>query len=487
MKVLGMMSGTSLDAIDVALVEFARDPADPSLLTARPLHLGEQPWPAATRASLRAVLPPAPADVATWSRLHAAVGDAFAAAATAVLAEHGDADLVATHGQTVYHDVQDGRTLSTLQIGDPSRLVEATGLPVIHDLRSADVAAGGQGAPLAPLLDQLLLGGDPEERTAVLNIGGISNVSLVGGGSGPGEVIAGDIGPGNALLDAAVHAATGRAADHDALIARTGTVDRPALQALLADPFSAQPLPRSTGREHYDGQYVRRLLGRDAADALALPDLLATLTELTAVTISQAIRELGASRVVASGGGIRNPLLRERLAHHLGPVLLLDADELGIPADGKEALLIALLGYLGAHGLPGTLAGPDGPAHTGARGPRVLGSLTPPPGLSAGCRTVPPTRSPSAASTSSRTDRRARRTAEQGLFPPYGTVGYAPAVSVFRSTIPDVAAQEPMVQLLAADGTRTPHAITSTPHWPAPAARTTSPPRSACAATTATW
>lgn len=399
MRVLGMMSGTSLDAIDVALVEFTRDPEEPSLLRARPVHIGERPWPGEVRDALRAALPPAPSDAATWSRLHAAVGDAFAAAAAEVLSEQGGADLVATHGQTLYHDVQDGRVASTLQIGDPSRIVAATGTPVIHDLRSADVAAGGQGAPLVPILDQLLLGADPRERTAVLNIGGISNVSLVGGsgngyggenGSGhrgrpaPGAVIAGDLGPGNCLLDAAVHAATGEPADVDARIARTGTVDHAALAALLTDPFYTRPLPRSTGREHFDGQYVRGMLGAEGvegAGALSLPDLLATLTELTAVTIARAIAELGASRVVASGGGIRNPLLRERLAAQLAPVPLLDADDLGIPADGKEALLIALLGYLSAHGLPGTLSRADGTSHTGARSPVVLGSLTPPHAL----------------------------------------------------------------------------------------------------------
>src|SRR5699024_7852940 len=285
MRVLGMMSGTSLDAIDVALVEFSRSPHRPATLRARLLHVGEEPWPETTRDGLRAVLPPAPADVAAWSRLHAAVGEAFGAAASRVLAAHGGADLIAAHGQTLYHEVHRGQVLSTLQIGDASRLAAATGVPVLHDLRSSDVAAGGQGAPLAPLLDQLLLGADQEQPTAVLNIGGISNLSLVGGTPGT-EVLSGDLGPGNALLDAAVHAATGRAADIDAALARTGTVDAAALATLLDDPFYSLPLPRSTGREHFDSAYVRRALGEEACAALALPDLLATLTELTAVTIA---------------------------------------------------------------------------------------------------------------------------------------------------------------------------------------------------------
>ncbi|MFC0001784.1 anhydro-N-acetylmuramic acid kinase [Brachybacterium conglomeratum] len=374
MRVLGMMSGTSLDAIDVALVDFTRDPADPSVLEARLVHLGEEPWPEGTGDALRAALSPAPADVATWNRLHAAVDEAVAAAAARVLAAHGGADLVATHGQTLHHDVRaDGTVGGILQIGDAFRLAAVTGLAVLHDLRAADVAAGGQGAPLAPLLDQLLLG--HEEPTAALNIGGIANLTLVGGE----ELVAGDTGAGNALLDAAVHAATGAPADHDAALARQGVVDPAALARLLdAEPFYSRPLPRSTGREHFDAGYVRRVLGDEALAALPLPDLLATLVELTAVTIARAVAPLGARRVVASGGGIRNPLLRARLGAHLDPLPLLDADQLDIPADGKEALLIALLGHHGAHGLPGTLALPDGTAHTGARTPVVLGSLTPP-------------------------------------------------------------------------------------------------------------
>lgn len=377
MRVLGMMSGTSLDAIDTALVDFSRDSGDPATLCGQVVAVEEEPWPADTGATLRAVLPPAASDVATWNRLHADVGDAFAATAARVLARHGGADLVATHGQTLHHDARaDGTVRATLQIGDASRIAAATGVPVLSDVRMADVAAGGHGAPLVPLLDHLLWGADAIP-TAVLNIGGISNVTLVGAG----EVIAGDLGPGNALLDAAMFAATGRVADTDAGIARTGMVDVTVLETLLADPFYARPLPRSTGREYFDSSYVVRRIGRQTFDRLTLPDLLATLVELSALTIARGIRDMGAHRVIASGGGIRNPLLWDRLVVHAAPLPVMSADDLGVPADGKEALLMAVLGYFGAHGIPGTLDRGDGTAHTGAKHPVVLGSLTPVDGL----------------------------------------------------------------------------------------------------------
>ncbi len=372
MRVLGMMSGTSLDAIDVAVVDFDRDQDDPALAHARILHHGEHPWPGQLRRDLLAVLPPATSDVGTWCRLHAQVGDAFAEAARLTL-EQQSADLVCTHGQTLFHWVQDSRVRGTLQIGDASRIAAATGLPVLSDVRSADIARGGHGAPLVPILDQLVFGETP---TAVVNIGGIANVSLVG----RGDVIAGDIGPGNALIDAAVlHGTDGeQTRDLDGELARAGAVDQELLQALLSDPFYSAPMPRSTGREHFDAAYVQRLAETHGCELPDLADVVATLTELTATTIARAVQDLDAQRVVLTGGGIHNPALRGRLEQLLTGCDIVTAESVGLPADAKEAVLMALIGWLSTEQVPGVLTRADGTAVTGASAPALLGSLTPP-------------------------------------------------------------------------------------------------------------
>ena len=391
--VLGMLSGTSIDAIDTALVRFTRDVDDPTLLHAQVLAVDEQPWPADLRRDLLAALPPGSVGPAELLRLHTRAGDAFGAAAAHALRRAGHStggspgtragdgsgprvDLIVSHGQTIFHGVdQTGTAWGTLQIGDPTRVAAATATPVLADLRAADIAAGGQGAPLVPLLDQLVLGDQP---TAVLNIGGISNVSIVG----TGDVIAGDTGPGNALLDAAVHRASGGRdhIDRDGRLARAGRVDQVLLDRLLADPYYALPFPRSTGKELFTAGYVDTLA---PGHGLSLEDLAATLTELTARTIADAITRLGAdrglTRVVGSGGGMRNRVLRERLAELLDPLPLVDADAVGLPSDAKEAILMALIGWMSAQRLPGVPARADGTAVTGAVRPVILGSLTPEP------------------------------------------------------------------------------------------------------------
>lgn len=220
---------------------------------------------------------------------------------------------------------------STLQIGAPAWIHAATGLPVVHDFRTADVAAGGHGAPLVSLLD-------------------------------------------------AAAQETGRRADVDGTLAAAGTVHQAALAVLLEDDFYRQPLPRTTGREHFHAGYVAERLAAAGVPAPQGADLFATLTELTARTVADAITGSGVTRVVVSGGGVRNPVLMARLAELLPP--LRTATDWGLDADAKEAYLFALLGYLSVHGLPGTTpadpADPDGPRATGARLPTVLGSLTPP-------------------------------------------------------------------------------------------------------------
>lgn len=360
MKVLGLLSGTSVDAIDAALAEIE---ADGDTVVLRPLGHAAYPWPPDLRAALLGALPPANPGVGTWCRLDAEAGRAFGAAATRALAELGDADLVCSHGQTLHHWVEDGRALGTLQVGNPAWIHAATTRPVVSDLRTADLAAGGQGAPLASTLDALWLGDLP---TAALNLGGIANVTLVGPDRSP---VCGDTGPANCLLDSAAYDA-GLRADVDGRLALAGRVDQDALVTLLADPYYARTLPKSTGREYFHPRYVSDLLGDRAPRG---PDLFATLVELSARTVADALAaQPPVRRVVVSGGGVHNPALMARLSALL-PAPVVTSDTLGLPADAKEGYLFALLGYLSAHGLPGTV-----PGVTGATRATVLGSLTPP-------------------------------------------------------------------------------------------------------------
>lgn len=384
MIVLGLISGTSVDAIDVAAAELGWDG---DVITLRPLGHAERPWPDSVRARLIAALPPAPCSAEELCQLDALAGEAFADAAAwgnAQLAG-GRAALVASHGQTVFHWIEDGRARGTLQLGQPAIIAERTGLPVVSDFRARDVAAGGHGAPLASTLDALWLAGEGGPRAA-LNLGGIANVTLVGRAGEP--VLAFDTGPANCLMDAEVLAATGRPRDEDGAIARTGRAREDLLARLLADPYYALPPPKSTGRELFRTGYVAGHLA--GLPAILLSDLIATFAELTAVTVADACRAYHVTEVVASGGGTRNPVLVARLAARLDPIPLITSEERGLPADGKEAYLFALLGFLTWHGVPGVV-----PGATGSRAPRVLGRISPgdgplvlpaPAGLPAGLR-----------------------------------------------------------------------------------------------------
>lgn len=299
------------------------------------------------------------------------IGQAFAALAVRADRElcDGRAELIGSHGQTVYHWVGEGRAYGTLQLGQPAWIAEATGRPVVSDLRTRDIAAGGQGAPLVSVVDTLWLRGRPGVCVA-LNLGGIANLTVVPDGGG--EPLAYDTGPGNALIDAAVrHLTDGRLdRDEDGAMAARGTVHGPLLDRLLAEPYYARPAPKTTGKELFHLPYLRAALA--GLGPLPADDVVATVTELTAVTVAGAVRSAGAGEVVASGGGTRNPALLAALRRALGAVPLRTSDELGLPSAAKEAYAFAVLGFLSAHGLAGTV-----PACTGARHPSVLGSITP--------------------------------------------------------------------------------------------------------------
>jgi anhydro-N-acetylmuramic acid kinase len=361
MIVAGLISGTSVDAIDLAVADLSWRGPD---IVLRPLHHTEHPWPADTRVRLLAALPPAPTTMAEVCALDVLVGEAFAAVAS----QAEGAELIATHGQTVFHWIADGRARGTLQLGQPAAIVEATGLPVISDFRARDIAAGGQGAPLAGTLDALWLAGDAPR--AALNLGGIANITVVGR---PGEpVLAFDTGPASCLMDLEAARITQgvQAADIDGRIARSGRVRPDLLARLLADPYYARPAPKSTGRELFDRVYIEQ-------HSAGLPpvgdaDLMATLVELTAATVADACIRYGVVEVVASGGGVRNPALMAALARRLAPATLITSEARGLPSDAKEAYLFALLGFLTWHGAPGVAAGA-----TGTEIPRVLGRISP--------------------------------------------------------------------------------------------------------------
>lgn len=378
MRVIGLMSGTSFDAIDAAAADLV---LDGNTLRMVPRGMVSRPYPDQLRAALASALPPNPTDLATVCRLDTDIGQTFAEVAALAVRElcDGAADLVVSHGQTVYHWVDDEQVRGTLQLGQPAWIVEGTGIPVISDLRSADVAAGGQGAPLVGMVDALWLAGRMAtgHRPVTLNLGGIANVSVLGPGEGDpaARVRAWDTGPANALVDAAVAELTGgtEAFDDGGRRADRGHVDPEALQRLLAEPYYALRPPKSTGKELFGPEYVAERLTGTAPPG---DDLVATLTALTARTVADAVRREapGTDELWVSGGGVRNPTMLRAIAAALPGVRVASVAELGMDPRAKEALAFAVLGFLTACGLPGAA-----PAATGARRAAVLGRISPGP------------------------------------------------------------------------------------------------------------
>lgn len=364
MRVLGLLSGTSHDGIDAAVVDFTEHGG---ALRGEVLHYDSVPYASGLRERLVAALPPAPTTLAEVCELDTLIGQAFADVARVAAASVGGVDAACTHGQTVYHWVEGDRALGTLQIGQPAWIAEAVGAPVVSDVRIRDISAGGHGAPLVSFLDELLLRGRPGV-SAALNLGGIANITIVGD-----HVSAYDIGPANALVDAviAAYGLNPLGYDEDAQIAQAGAVDAELLEALLADPYYALIAPKSTGKEHFHLSYVREsvtTLGRD----LPIADLVRTLTELTVRTVAQDVRAAGVGFLAVSGGGCHNPLIMDGLRAALPDAELVLADELGASADAKEAILFALIGWCTMHGVAAVI-----PGATGAREPRILGTITP--------------------------------------------------------------------------------------------------------------
>jgi anhydro-N-acetylmuramic acid kinase len=339
MRVMGLMSGTSMDGIDSAVVEIR---AGGETLECRVLHTGSAPYPVELKARLLAALPPAPTSMAEVCALDTMIGQSFADAAAEAVSLVGAVDLVVSHGQTVFHWASQGRVHGTLQLGQPAWIAERVGVPVVSDLRARDVAAGGQGAPLVSFFDALLLRGRAG-RHAALNLGGIANITLV-----DEPALAFDTGPANALLDAAVFAAIGEPCDVDGKLASRGSVDEGLLADLLSDPYYRLPAPKSTGKEYFHAGYlddhVRAYAARHGYEP-DLPDLLATLCALTAETVADQVAPHGVEHLLVSGGGARNPVLMAMLGERLPATRLMPSDEYGVPGDAKEAVAFAVLGW----------------------------------------------------------------------------------------------------------------------------------------------
>lgn len=379
MRVVGLMSGTSLDGVDAALVDIGGTGTEDVRIHV--VHAITLPYTDARRQTILDATVAGSAEALCG--LHADLGEWFADAVLAVCREAGvevaTVDAIGSHGQTLWHrPPADGIRGATLQLGDPATLAERTGRPVVSDFRTRDMAAGGQGAPLVPWTDQLLFS-VPGRARALQNLGGMGNVTRVPA-RGSGEPVFGfDTGPANSLIDAAVELATGgrHRYDRDGRLAARGRADEALLAELLRHPyFSAEP-PKSTGREEFGKQFVERLVEATAPEGdQDWMDLVATLTELTARTVADAyarwVIPLGIDEVVLTGGGSRNPVLSERIRALLHPLPVLDGSTLDVDPEAKEAVAFAVLAWAHLRGIPANL-----PSATGAAGPRVLGSLTP--------------------------------------------------------------------------------------------------------------
>lgn len=368
MRIAAMISGTSHDAMDVAVADVE---VDGEVIRLTPVGERSVPFEPSLREAIVAALPPASTDVGAVCELDTRLGQAFAAAAVEADSTIGEGrvELVVSHGQTLYHWVEGARARGTLQLGQPAWIAEATGVPVVADLRSRDIAAGGHGAPLVSAIDVLLLG-RPAQPAAALNLGGIANLTIVGPQAEP---IAFDVGPANALIDAAVAWQTDgtETYDRDGARAARGEVDEVLLQRLLNDPYYALEPPKSTGKEHFHGDYLQRVLAEHDRP-VAPDDLLATLTTLTVMTVAQQCRGHGIGRLVVSGGGAHNHTLMDGLVAELPGTDVESIEAIGLGSDVKEAYAFAVLGFLSVNGVPGAV-----PSCTGASRATVLGAVLP--------------------------------------------------------------------------------------------------------------
>ena len=382
MTVAGIMSGTSADGVDVALVRIAPASAAPRI---RLLAHHAAPYPAVLRKAVLAAMNAPQTSTAELARLNWRLGIAYAEAVSAALQHHPvKLDLIGCHGQTIYHQAQHspfaGRSIAcTWQIGEPAVIAAEIGVPVVSNFRPADIAAGGQGAPLVPLLDFVLFA-HPKRARILQNIGGIGNLTAIPASATADQLIAFDTGPGNMVIDALAAQLFGKQYDRNGSIAARGRVLTQVLQPLLREPYFRKAPPKSAGREQFGAAFTADFLSACKNAGGSPTDAIATATAFTAETIALACERFVQPRIgqapvdfIVSGGGSRNTTLMNMLGQRLQPFgyQLATSDAAGLPSQAKEAVAFALLAWQTWHRLPGNV-----PAATGASRPAILGEIT---------------------------------------------------------------------------------------------------------------
>jgi anhydro-N-acetylmuramic acid kinase len=381
--VIGLISGTSADGIDAALVEIS---GRPPALRAQLKGFACFPYPPRVRREVLRIASGEHSPVADVARVNSLLGELFAQAALTACRRFRVSprrvSLIGSHGQTVYHQGRPAPHLgraplrATLQIAEPAVIAARTGIPTIADFRPADLAAGGEGAPLVPFVDFLLYR-HPRRGRVALNIGGIANLTAIPAGATASQVLAFDTGPGNMLIDAlAAHFSAGRLRyDRGARLARQGRLEPALLAKLLSEPFFRQGPPKSAGREQFGAEFLERAKEWGSRGALRPEELMHTVTLLTPVTILDALRRWVQPRMtvhdlIVSGGGAHNPLIVSQLRAGLPGAKFVSSGEWGVPEDAKEAFAFAVLAYESFHRRPANL-----PSATGAARPVILGKL----------------------------------------------------------------------------------------------------------------
>lgn len=379
MYAIGIMSGTSLDGVDAALVEIEGRGVETKV---KLIGFTTTEIPESIKAEIKQAVKPATGKVDLLCSLNFKLGYLFADAAKAVCREANfpieKVDFIASHGQTVWHIPKpDGDfARSTLQIGEPAVIAYETGVKVVSNFRTMDIAAGGEGAPLVPY-SEFVLYSSAGENVALQNIGGIGNVTVLPSSGNMADVYAFDTGPGNMIIDEMMQRLYSRSYDEGGKVAASGSVNEKMLAELMSHPYISMPLPKSTGREMFGEQFTVGLLEKWAA--LPSADLIATATAFTACSIAEAYRQFiipkwPISQTVLGGGGAHNATLRRMLADELPNVKVTTQDEIGLSSDAKEAIAFAIMGNETLHGYPSNVC-----SATGALRHVILGNITPAP------------------------------------------------------------------------------------------------------------